>query len=62
VNKLVLLRRELHPMLSRLFKTVLMNLAKRSTDAFINYGVIAKFCDFIYALFLYLFIYKIPYF
>jgi hypothetical protein len=31
VNKLVLLRRELYPMLSRLFQTVLMNLAKHST-------------------------------
>jgi hypothetical protein len=31
VNKLVLLRRELHPVPSRLFKAVLMNLAKRST-------------------------------
>jgi hypothetical protein len=31
VNKLVFLRRELYPMLSRLFKTVLVNLAKRST-------------------------------
>jgi hypothetical protein len=27
-----------------------------------NCGVIAKFCDFTYTLFLYFFIYKIPYF
>jgi hypothetical protein len=31
VNKLVLLRRELHPVPSRLFKAALVNLAKRST-------------------------------
>jgi hypothetical protein len=29
---------------------------------FIDCGVIAEFCDFTYALFLYLFTYKIPYF
>jgi hypothetical protein len=31
VNKLILLRRELYPVPSRLFKTALVNLAKRST-------------------------------
>jgi hypothetical protein len=31
MNKLVLLRYELHPVPSRLLKTVLVNLAKRST-------------------------------
>jgi hypothetical protein len=31
VNKLVLLRRELYPVLLCLFKTALINLAKRST-------------------------------
>jgi hypothetical protein len=31
VNKLVLLRRELHPVPSRLFKAAFVNLAKRST-------------------------------
>jgi hypothetical protein len=34
VNKLVLLRRELYPVLSCLFKTALINLAKRSTVLF----------------------------
>jgi hypothetical protein len=34
VNKLVLLRRELHPVPSCLFKTALVNLAKRSTVLF----------------------------
>jgi hypothetical protein len=31
INKLVLLRYKLYPMLSRLFKTALINLAKSST-------------------------------
>jgi hypothetical protein len=34
VNKLVLLRRELYPVSSCLFKTALVNLAKRSTVLF----------------------------
>jgi hypothetical protein len=34
MNKLVLLRRELHPVLSRLFKAALVNLAERSTVLF----------------------------
>jgi hypothetical protein len=34
VNKLVLLRRELYPVLLCLFKTALVNLAKRSTVLF----------------------------
>jgi hypothetical protein len=34
VNKLVLLRRELHPVPSCLFKTALVNLAERSTVLF----------------------------
>jgi hypothetical protein len=34
VNKLVLLRRELHPMPSCLFKTALVNLAKYNTVLF----------------------------
>jgi hypothetical protein len=34
VNKLILLRRELYPMLLCLFKTVLVNLAKRNTVLF----------------------------
>jgi hypothetical protein len=34
VNKLVLLRRELYPVLLCLFKTALINLAKRSTVLF----------------------------
>jgi hypothetical protein len=34
VNKLVLLRREFHPVLSCLFKTVFINLAKHSTVLF----------------------------
>jgi hypothetical protein len=38
VNKLVLLRRELHPVPSCLFKTALINLAKRN---------IVLFCAFI---------------
>jgi hypothetical protein len=31
VNKLILLRRELYPVFSRLFKATFVNLAKRST-------------------------------
>jgi hypothetical protein len=31
VNKLILLRRELYPVFSRLFKAAFVNLAKRST-------------------------------
>jgi hypothetical protein len=34
VNKLVLLRRELHPVPSCLFKTALVNLAKHNTVLF----------------------------
>jgi hypothetical protein len=34
VNKLILLRRELHPVPLCLFKTALVNLAKRSTVLF----------------------------
>jgi hypothetical protein len=34
INKLVLLRRELYPVLLCLFKTVLINLAKHSTVLF----------------------------
>jgi hypothetical protein len=34
VNKLILLRRELYPVSSRLFKTALVNLAERSTVLF----------------------------
>jgi hypothetical protein len=40
VNKLVLLRRELHPMPLCLFKTALVNLAERSTVLFCALTVI----------------------
>jgi hypothetical protein len=42
VNKLVLLRRELHPVLSRLLKTALVNLAKRSTVLLCAFAVRKK--------------------
>jgi hypothetical protein len=43
---------------------IIISFLQRNTSqtyAFINYSVIAEFCDFTYALFLYLFIYKILY-
>jgi hypothetical protein len=42
VNKLVLLRRELYPMLLCLFKTALINLAKRSTVLFCAFIISKK--------------------
>jgi hypothetical protein len=39
VNKLVLLRRELYPVLLCLFKTVLINLTKRSTVLFCAFTI-----------------------
>jgi hypothetical protein len=43
VNKLVLLRRELHPMPSCLFKTALVNLAERSTVLFCAFTILLLF-------------------
>jgi hypothetical protein len=42
VNKLVLLRRELYPVPSCLFKTALVNLAKRSTVLFYAFIISKK--------------------
>jgi hypothetical protein len=42
VNKLVLLRRELYPMLLCLFKTALINLAKHSTVLFCAFTISQK--------------------
>jgi hypothetical protein len=42
VNKLVLLGRELHPVPSRLLKTALVNLAKRSTVLLCAFAVRKK--------------------
>jgi hypothetical protein len=42
VNKLVLLKRELHPVLSCLFKTALINLAKCSTVLFCAFIISQK--------------------
>jgi hypothetical protein len=42
VNKLVLLRRELHPVPLYLFKTVLINLAKHSTVLFCAFIISKK--------------------
>jgi hypothetical protein len=42
VNKLILLRRELYPMFLCLFKTALINLAKRSTVLFCAFIISQK--------------------
>jgi hypothetical protein len=42
VNKLILLRRELYPVLLCLFKTALMNLAKHSTVLFCAFIISKK--------------------
>jgi hypothetical protein len=42
VNKLVLLRRKLHPVLLCLFKTALINLAKRNTVLFCVFTISQK--------------------
>jgi hypothetical protein len=42
VNKLILLRRKLYPVLLCLFKTALVNLAKRSTVLFCAFTISQK--------------------